>query len=366
MSCLTEVGLTDGKQKIDRRHKLKSLRCPKCFNSALDETDDCVSCLYCNEIFPKLTSNVIDMLQHRDRLSDIKHDIQDFWTDLYQQWYQQFDEEITEKTILQHLDEMEVVFNHRSLLPVIELKKAEINGKNILEIGCGGGGHSLYFKRYGAAVTAVDITPERIISAAKKLRLLHSKCPEMCYLADAENLPFEDSTFDIVYSNGVLHHSESVEKCMSEVHRVLKKEGDAVIMLYSRHSSQFWLNLLPKSILTGLFFCKKEKYWLGILTEGKPKNNTVSNPLTRVYSKVEILRLFEKFHITSMRKNGFLFSQLPYLNRPRSFILKRLGKKALPGGTILYGSPFLAETNLERKLGKYIGWSWNIRAKKQC
>jgi SAM-dependent methyltransferase len=54
--------------------------------------------------------------------------------------------------------------------------------------------------------------------------------------ANAEELPFVNATFDVVYSFGVLHHTPRVDAAVAEVHRVLKPGGRALIMLYHRNS----------------------------------------------------------------------------------------------------------------------------------
>ena len=60
--------------------------------------------------------------------------------------------------------------------------------------------------------------------------------------ADAENPLFRDNAFDIVYSNDASSFA-GYRPLHSEVHRVLAPGGKAVIMLYSRHSAIFWLNI---------------------------------------------------------------------------------------------------------------------------
>jgi len=60
---------------------------------------------------------------------------------------------------------------------------------------------------------------------------------------DAENLPFADGSFDLVYSHGVLHHTPDTPRTIREVHRVLAPGGRAVIMLYYRDSFNYHVNL---------------------------------------------------------------------------------------------------------------------------
>ena len=61
---------------------------------------------------------------------------------------------------------------------------------------------------------------------------------------DAETLPFDDDTFDLVYSNGVLHHTPNTAQAVAEMLRVLKPGGRAIVMVYAENSLQYWRNLV--------------------------------------------------------------------------------------------------------------------------
>jgi ubiquinone/menaquinone biosynthesis C-methylase UbiE len=54
--------------------------------------------------------------------------------------------------------------------------------------------------------------------------------------ADAEDLPFDDGSFDLVYSWGVLHHTPQMDRALAEAQRVLAPGGGLRIMLYNRRS----------------------------------------------------------------------------------------------------------------------------------
>jgi SAM-dependent methyltransferase len=54
--------------------------------------------------------------------------------------------------------------------------------------------------------------------------------------ADAEDLPFESNSFDLVWSWGVIHHSSRTAWIMRQIARVLRPEGEARIMVYNRDS----------------------------------------------------------------------------------------------------------------------------------
>jgi ubiquinone/menaquinone biosynthesis C-methylase UbiE len=81
---------------------------------------------------------------------------------------------------------------------------------------------------------AVDITRRRFQLANLQGTFVHG---------DAENLPFAEGSFDLVYSHGVLHHTPDTPRTIREVHRVLSPGGRAVIMLYYRDSFNYYVNL---------------------------------------------------------------------------------------------------------------------------
>ena len=133
-----------------------------------------------------------------------KENIQAFWGDLYKQLYAENDASLSPESLERQIDELEDLFKIREQSCVVEMPLEDLAGKTVLEIGSGAGGHSCIFKRHGADVTAIDITPERVISTAAKLDMLKGGSGRAMQ-ADAENLPFDDDSFDIVYSNSVLH-----------------------------------------------------------------------------------------------------------------------------------------------------------------
>src|SRR5437870_1125636 len=96
----------------------------------------------------------------------------------------------------------------------------DFSGARLLEVGCGMGTDLLQFSLGGATVTGVDLTPRSIEISRRHFEVYG----ELCDFAttDAEHLPFVGESFDVVYSNGVLHHTPDTEGAVAEIHRVLR------------------------------------------------------------------------------------------------------------------------------------------------
>jgi ubiquinone/menaquinone biosynthesis C-methylase UbiE len=99
----------------------------------------------------------------------------------------------------------------------------ESKGQSVLEIGVGLGADHQQFAQSGAMLTGIDLTERAVDHTRCRLQSfgLHSDLST----ADAENLPFPDESFDVVYSWGVLHHSPNTQKAIQEVFRVLNWGG---------------------------------------------------------------------------------------------------------------------------------------------
>jgi ubiquinone/menaquinone biosynthesis C-methylase UbiE len=92
-----------------------------------------------------------------------------------------------------------------------------------LDIATGGGHTALKFAPYVAHVTVTDITP-RMLEQAQTF--ITSQVDNVSFkIADAEDLPFEDETFDLVTCRIAPHHFPDVAKFVSEAARVLKAGG---------------------------------------------------------------------------------------------------------------------------------------------
>jgi len=163
----------------------------------------------------------------------------------------------------------------------------EAAGRRVLEIGVGMGADYLEWLRRGAIASGVDLSAVSIERAKRRCETAGYK-PDL-RISDAESLPFADSTFDIVYSYGVLHHSPNTAQCIREARRVLKPGGSLRIMIYHHPS------------LTGLMLWTR--YGLG---RGQSQRQSVfehlESPGTKCYTRTEARELVEGFENIEMQQ----------------------------------------------------------------
>lgn len=101
-----------------------------------------------------------------------------------------------------------------------------LEGKRILDVGCGIGTYLKALKRYTQNLYGVDVDAERIKEAAR--------ISPNVFVAPAEKLPFDDEMFDVVLLNEVLEHVKDGRKAVEEAIRVLKPGGHLVIFAPNR------------------------------------------------------------------------------------------------------------------------------------
>jgi len=335
------------------------LVCPGC-HGRLAGADGALACAACGATH-LVTGDDVPWLAAPDPESG-ETEVQRFWTALHGAIDGPAAALVERRTLVALLDPLQQLFEHREHLAVREMPIAELAGRRVLEIGSGAGAHSALFNARGAEMVALDLTPDRVVATARKLDQLVP--PSLAVQGDARRLPFPDGWFDIVYSNGVLHHSPEIERSVREVHRVLKPGGRAVVMLYARRSFLYQGVLFPiRGVLQGKAL--RGRRWLGEATEWmSPVRQTVANPWTMVFSGREVRRLFRQFADVRLRKNAFTFEQIPVVGKALGRLAGRwTGVNA--AGTLLYGHPWRNETRFEIWAGRYIGWGLNIAATKE-
>jgi ubiquinone/menaquinone biosynthesis C-methylase UbiE len=103
--------------------------------------------------------------------------------------------------------------------------KRSVQGKSILEVGCGIGDGTFELAKCAERVIAVELDRKRL-----KLAFDFFSHPHINYIImDGCRLGFKDESFDIVISFEVIEHLEDQERYLSEIRRVLKNGGMAII-----------------------------------------------------------------------------------------------------------------------------------------
>jgi SAM-dependent methyltransferase len=167
-------------------------------------------------------------------------------------------------------------------------------GKRVLEIGVGAGTDFINFAREGALLTGVDLTPAAVDHARRRLRLEGLEADVR--IADAQALPFEDQSFELVYSWGVIHHAPNPPRIVREVRRLLAPDGEARIMLYGRHS---W----------AAYRCWMRASWAAkrpVRSLSAAIATHMESPGTQAYTRREIQLLFAGAGFEQIAIEGFL------------------------------------------------------------
>lgn len=101
-----------------------------------------------------------------------------------------------------------------------------LEGRRILDIGCGVGVYVQQFRRLTPYVWGIDVEQERVA--------IGSRYAPNLVVARGEALPFKGGSFDMVFLHEVLEHVEDDQKTLEEACRVLRPGGHVVIFVPNR------------------------------------------------------------------------------------------------------------------------------------
>jgi ubiquinone/menaquinone biosynthesis C-methylase UbiE len=102
----------------------------------------------------------------------------------------------------------------------------DVNGKTILEFGCGDGENTAILAGRGAKVIALDISDDLLNIARTRVEV--NGCEGVEFLvASAHALPLPDESIDVIFGMAILHHLD-LDLAWSEVWRVLKNGGRGI------------------------------------------------------------------------------------------------------------------------------------------
>lgn len=117
---------------------------------------------------------------------------------------------------------------------------SSIAGQTVLEIGLGYGTLAQRLAEVGAIYTGLDISsgPVGMVNHRLRIHSLSGKAVQGNIL----DAPFPDHCFDGVIAIGCLHHTGNIARSISEVYRLLRPGGWAVVMVYNAYSYRRWWN----------------------------------------------------------------------------------------------------------------------------
>jgi len=101
----------------------------------------------------------------------------------------------------------------------------ELSGMKVLDLACGDGIDADYYRDLGADVSGLD-------ASEKLIEIAQSEYPEVNFVHGfAENMPFEDNSFDAVFSKYAIMTSADMQPIFNDVYRVLKSGGTFVYLV---------------------------------------------------------------------------------------------------------------------------------------
>jgi ubiquinone/menaquinone biosynthesis C-methylase UbiE len=159
------------------------------------------------------------------------------------------------------------------------------SGKSLLDIGPGRGQESHNYAKHGANVTVLEYVEQGVRIAETRRDIFKFDFPII--QGTATDLPFQDNTFDAVFSYGVLHHIPDMKKALTEVERVLKEGGIAKIMLYKKGYFYYVIMLIQWYLLKLKFIKYSWKDYVKIAMEQREG----PCPVVYIQSMKEILEL---------------------------------------------------------------------------
>jgi SAM-dependent methyltransferase len=202
------------------------------------------------------------------------------------------------------------------------LRNCDFRGKRVLEIGLGQGCEAQKIIEGGGIYNGIDITAESVRRVKNRCRIF-SLPYESIQVMNAEHIKFEDGSFDVVFTHGVIHHSPRIASIVQEIHRVLRDRGQVIAMVYHRNSINYHLSIrvirragifllpLPGAVslvshLTGEKHERLQKHLFNFKREGlsylsmdnfiHKATDGPDNVFSSVFSKRELQHLFSKFH----------------------------------------------------------------------
>ncbi|MDD2836979.1 MAG: class I SAM-dependent methyltransferase [Methanothrix sp.] len=169
--------------------------------------------------------------------------------------------------------------------------------KRVLDVGAGTGFLSIMLAEIGYSVVGVDLSEEMIKNARKKMDARGLKV--RLEVGDAEDLPFEDGSFDAVVNRAVLWTLPNPKRALIEWKRVLKPGGILCFFLHGPHSNGLSHRLTKQ--LTNLVILARERR-----NPWKSLYDSVDLPMGGGIESSVVIDLLKKVGYTEIRSDPLI------------------------------------------------------------
>jgi SAM-dependent methyltransferase len=175
-----------------------------------------------------------------------------------------------------------------------------LDGEDVLEIGLGYGTLSQVLLDRGANLHGADIAQGPVEMVRHRMRLRgHADREAQIVQASALDLPHANGSFDRVFAIGCLHHTGDIPRAVLQVHRVLRRGGTAVVMLYNSHS----FRQLTKVALPALLRRRQSSDQVAALYDRNEAGEAA--PHVDYSSRGDVRRMFRSFSSLSIDTRNF-------------------------------------------------------------
>ena len=202
----------------------------------------------------------------------------------------------------------------------------ELKSKKILDIACGSGIFTVKFAKISKNVEAIDLTENAV--KLTKIHLKYLGLNASVNKMDAQNLTFNDNSFDFVNAWGCLMHMPDTQRAINEIFRCSNKNAKTLAYFYNKNSWTYWFSIffLRGIIMLGFFrYGFNSTRLVSRFTDGQSQ---AGNILTKVYTKKQLKKMYKKagfdnIDVSNLFIEGYA-DRLPAIKFP---IFKFLPKK---------------------------------------
>lgn len=205
-------------------------------------------------------------------------------------------------------------------------KYCKIENATLIDAGCGYGHNSFEFSKYVKKVIAIDTNPKAIATCNKQKKKTGNGNLKFITV-NAETIPLQTETADIVISQQVLEHVQNQKKYMREIYRILKKKGVLYLSVPNKfypiepHFKIPFMSLMPKFIAN--FIARKKganNFDINSPSFWTVKKMLMATGFDTIDYTIKFLNNPLKYHLD--KDVGMRTTKISAMLKPINFILK--------------------------------------------